>query len=127
MTSTPTPEAVVRSILAATDAQDFATLAELLTEDVHMTFGSAETTAGQAALFGGGTELETLMQAVTGMRHEIHRLWTVDENIVVTEMTVHYERRDGNVVSLPCANTFRLRDGRVHDYRIYMDIAPVLA
>lgn len=115
---------MVRSILAATDAQDFAALAELLTEDVHVTFGSAEATVGKAALFGGGNKL---MEAVTGMRLEIHHLGTINDDVVVTEMTVHYERRDGSRVSLPCANTFRVRDGRVHDYRIYMDIAPVFA
>ena len=34
---------------------------------------------------------------------------------------------DGSRLTLPCANVFRLRDGRIADYRIYMDINPVLA
>ena len=42
-------------------------------------------------------------------------------------MTVHYERLDGQRLSLPCANIFRLRDGLIADYRIFMDINPVFA
>lgn len=61
------------------------------------------------------------------MRHKIDGVWATDENVIVTEMTVHFARRDGSQVSMPCTTTFRLRGGRVHDYRIYMEIAPVFA
>jgi hypothetical protein len=29
------------------------------------------------------------------------------------------------LIALPCCKVFRLRDGLVADYRVYMDIAPV--
>jgi ketosteroid isomerase-like protein len=51
----------------------------------------------------------------------------MDDGTVVAVMTVHYERLDGQKLSLPCCNLFRTRDGRVHDYRVYMDINPVFA
>jgi hypothetical protein len=34
---------------------------------------------------------------------------------------------EGQRLSLPCANIFRLRDGLVADCRIFMDIKPVFA
>jgi hypothetical protein len=37
---------------------------------------------------------------------------------------VTYAQHDGSRVTLPCVNAFRLRDGRVADYRIYVDSNP---
>jgi ketosteroid isomerase-like protein len=51
----------------------------------------------------------------------------VERGTVIAVMTVHYERLDGQKLSLPCCNLFGTRDGRVHDYRVYMDINPVFA
>jgi ketosteroid isomerase-like protein len=42
-------------------------------------------------------------------------------------MTVHYTRADGHTVSLPCCNVLRFTEGRVSDYRVFMDMAPVFA
>jgi hypothetical protein len=35
------------------------------------------------------------------------------------------ERTDGRELTLPCCNVFRLPDGLVADYRVYVDIGPV--
>jgi ketosteroid isomerase-like protein len=43
---------------------------------------------------------------------------------VIAELRVHYRRLDGAELTLPCCNVFRLRDGAVADYRVYMDITP---
>ena len=61
------------------------------------------------------------------MRHELLDLWEAEGGTVIAVMTVHYERLDGQKLSLPCCNLFNTRDGRVHDYRVYMDINPVFA
>jgi ketosteroid isomerase-like protein len=44
---------------------------------------------------------------------------------VIAELRVHYTRLDGTEMTLPCCNVFRLRNGAVADYRVYMDITPV--
>jgi limonene-1,2-epoxide hydrolase len=36
-------------------------------------------------------------------------------------------RLDGRELNLPCCNVFGVHDGVVNDYRIYMDVNPVLA
>jgi ketosteroid isomerase-like protein len=48
-----------------------------------------------------------------------------DGDAAIVEFDVHYTRRDGGVVTLPCCNVFRLRDGLIAEYRSYMDAAPV--
>ena len=119
-----TPDAVVRELLAATDAKDTAAVARLLTDDVRVRFGNAEPVHGKAALFDGDDQF---LDSIAGLRQEIHDLWTVADDVVLAEMTVHYERLDGGRVSLPCVDTFRLRDGLVHDYRIYIDLSLLFA
>ena len=41
-------------------------------------------------------------------------------------MDVYYRRLDGRELTLPCCNLFRVRDGLVDTYVIYMDVNPVL-
>jgi hypothetical protein len=63
------------------------------------------------------------------LSHEILSVWMVDEPepATICELKVTYQRHDGSQITLPCLNVFRLRDGLIADYRIYMDINPVFA
>ena len=47
--------------------------------------------------------------------------------MVVAELLLHYTRLDEAKLTLPCCTVFRLRDGLIADYRIYMDISPMYA
>jgi ketosteroid isomerase-like protein len=51
----------------------------------------------------------------------------VDDSTLVCEMTVTYYRHDGKEFTLPCSDTIRVKNGKVQELRIYMDIGPVLA
>ena len=46
---------------------------------------------------------------------------------VPTAPDFHYLRVDGVELNLPCCSVFRVSDGLVRDYRIYMDVNPVIA
>ena len=118
------PEKTIRELFATTDAKDVEANAAYLTDDIELRFGNNEPVVGKAAYIAMSKEF---FASLSSLRHEIQSVWTVDEDIVITEMTVHYERLDGQRLSLPCANIFRLRDGLVADYRIFMDINPVFA
>jgi hypothetical protein len=67
------------------------------------------------------------LASLAGIRHEILALWEVEDGTVVAMMDVHYRRHDGREHTLPRSNLFRLRDGKVYDYRIDMDVNPVFA
>jgi hypothetical protein len=41
-------------------------------------------------------------------------------------LDVHYRRLDGRELNLRCCNVFRVSDGLVRDYRIYIDVNPVI-
>ncbi|CAN5704566.1 hypothetical protein BH11ACT6_BH11ACT6_17360 [soil metagenome] len=118
------PTDVVRKLFAAVDAGDLAAVAELVADDVHMRFGNAEPTEDKAAFFEA---TKTIFSSFAAIRHDILDVWQVDAVTVVAVMDVHYTRLDGREVTLPCCNTFRLRDSAIRDYRVFVDITPVTA
>ena len=118
-------ESQIRRLFEAVDDKDTAYyLGHHFADDVTFRFGNADVVEGRPAVVA---TCETFLAGIAGIRHEIEQLWQVDADRVVAVMTVHYEKLDGGRLSLPCANTFRVRDDEVSDYRIYMDITPVFA
>lgn len=65
--------------------------------------------------------------SLAGLRHEFTALWEPEPGTAVALLEVHYRRHDGRELTLPCCNVFRVRDGLIADYRIFMDITPVNA
>jgi ketosteroid isomerase-like protein len=119
-------ECTVRQVFAALDAGDIEGALGLMTEDVAFRFGSADPVVGHAAIAAQST---TMAGTIASMSHRLLAVWTTGEPdpAVICEMTVTYRRHDGSELTLPCANVFRLRGGRIADYRIYMDVNPVFA
>ena len=118
-----TPTDLIHSVFTALDAKDTAAVGAQMTEDVRLRFGNADVVEGKAAFLEASA---TFVASVKATTHEVHSMWSIDD-VVIAEMDVHYERQDGGRVTLPCCNVFRVRDGLVSDYRIYVDIAPVYA
>ena len=94
-----------------------------MTDDVRLQLGNADVVEGKAEFVEA---LDTFFVSVAGVRHVVTDVWS-DRDVVVAELRVHYTRLDGTELTLPCCNVFRLRDGAVADYRVYMDITPVYA
>jgi ketosteroid isomerase-like protein len=117
------PKDLVRGVFAALDAQDPAAVTARMTDDVRMRLGNADLVEGKAK-FREATA--AFVASITAIRHEITSMWSVDD-VVIAEMDVHNERLDGGKVTLPVCNVFRVRDGLVSDYRVYLDIGPVYA
>src|SRR6476661_7434919 len=113
----------LRRVFATFDAQDVSTLAEFMTDDVQLRLGNAEMVNGKAAFIDA---VNAFLGSIAGVRHEILRVYS-DRDAAIVEFDVHYTRQDGGVVTLPCCNVFRLRDGLIAEYRSYMDAAPVYA
>ena len=111
------------AIFAAFDAKDFAALAAWVTEDVRLQIGNAPVVDGKARFVEA---LQAFFASVASVRHTITNVWS-DADAVIAELRVHYTRLDGVELTLPCCNVFRVRDGAVADYRVYMDITPVYA
>jgi ketosteroid isomerase-like protein len=117
------PERVVKTLLAAIDAGDQDTADSLIAEDVCFRFGNHPTVSGKREFIAGRGALR---DSIRGFRHEIVWLGEVGVDAVIVELNVIYTLLDGSSVTVPCCDTFRVRDGLIADYRIYIDISPVL-
>jgi ketosteroid isomerase-like protein len=119
-------ECTVRELFDALDTGDASRALGLMTQDVVFRFGSAEPTVGHEGIAANAT---AMAGTVASMSPELLAVWGVEqpEPAVLCEMAVTYQRHDGSRLTLPCLNVFRLRDGRIADYRVYMDVSPVFA
>jgi ketosteroid isomerase-like protein len=113
----------LRRVFATFDAKDVSTLASFMTDDVELRLGNAETIKGKTAFVDA---VKGFLASIAGVRHEILTVYE-DGDAAIVEFDVHYTRLDGKVVTLPCCNVFRLRDGLIAEYRSYMDASPVYA
>jgi limonene-1,2-epoxide hydrolase len=125
MTDKPGTHAdVVRMLIRAVDAADHHAIVTLTAPEVHFRFGNSAPTDTQSELLAAA---QSFRDGVADLHHTILDLWEVGDGMVVALMDVYYRRLDGRELTLPCCNVFGVRDGVVNDYRIYMDVNPVLA
>jgi ketosteroid isomerase-like protein len=125
MTDTPQTNAdLIRTLIGAVDKSDHTTIAALTAKDLHFRFGNSEPTSTQSELIAAAGSFRA---AIADLRHTVLDIWEVDDGGVVALFDVYYRRLDGRELNLPCCNIFRVRDGLVSDYLIYMDVNPVLA
>lgn len=113
----------LKRVFATFDAKDVSSLAEFVTDDVEVWLGNADTINGKTAFVAA---VNGFLGSVAGVRHEILTVYG-DGDAAIVEFDVHYTRHDGDVVTLPCCNVFRLRDGLIAEYRRYIDANPVYA
>jgi ketosteroid isomerase-like protein len=118
-----TPTELLTQVFAAFDAQDIPTLSAFVTDDVELRLGNAPVVQGKAEFVDA---VNAFHQSVAGVHHELLQVYS-DEDIAIVEFDVHYTRRDGRTVVLPCCNVFRIDDGLISDYHSYVDATPVYA
>jgi ketosteroid isomerase-like protein len=114
----------VRVLLRAVDMADLDTIEALTAPDVHFRFGNADPTDTRSELVAAA---QSFRAAIAAIHHEFVDIWEIGNGTVVAILDVHYRRLDGRELNLPCCNVFRVSDGLVNDYRIYMDVNPVIA
>jgi ketosteroid isomerase-like protein len=114
----------VRRLFAAIDTLEPAAPLEHVADEIVFRFGNADPVVGKRDFADAGVQFFGSLAAI---RHDMLSIWEPEDDVVVTEMDVTYGRHDGSTVKLPCCNVFRLRDGLIATYTIYMDIGPVFA
>ena len=118
-----TPTNLLAQVFAAFDAQDVSTLATFITDDVQLRLGNAPVIRGKSGFVDA---VNAFHDSVAGVHHELLKVYS-DEDVAIVEFDVHYRRRDGRTVVLPCCNVFSIRDGLISEYRSYVDATPVYA
>lgn len=114
---------LLRRIVASDERLDGIGFGEVLTDDASFRFGSGPATTGKANIVPLVTGFLSQLKA---FRHELFVAWE-SPGMLAYEAQVTYLRHDDRTVVLPYANVLRLRGALIHDYRIYIDIAPLFA
>ena len=114
-----------RTFLASVDAQNAEGLRPYIADDIRLQMANMEATSGADALIAAFKATEDRFSSIT---HVIQGIWTGQwekGDVVSVEAIARYGFADGRTVELPVTSTLRLAaDGRVADYRIFMDPGP---
>lgn len=111
----------LNTIIQAIDSGDPSQFAKLLTENSVFKFGNFPSVAGKAAIFKTQTEF---FASVKSTKHTVLRSWRAPDSIVA-QMEVTYIRLDGSTLTLPVTDIFMLKNNKIDQTLIYMDIAPL--
>jgi ketosteroid isomerase-like protein len=122
MPTESTPTELTGRVFAAVDARDSRGFAEFFAEDGRLVFGNAEPMVGLGVIVEG---IDRFFGTIAGLNHEVVNEWVTGADTVV-ELIVTYDRLDGRSVAVPAVSIWHVdEDGRIDDYRIFIDLAPV--
>lgn len=110
-------------MFAAIDAQDGAAFVAHLTEDAIFRFGSAPPVQGRDAIKAA---VEGFFATIAGCSHKISKSLQQDDTLVC-EGEVTYQRHDGREVILPFTDVFEFEGDLISHYKIYIDSSPLYA
>lgn len=110
-------------MFAAIDARDGAGFVSYLTENAVFRFGSAPPVQGRDAIQAA---VDGFFTTIAGCSHSIRNSLLQDDTLVC-EGEVTYERHDGSSITLPFTDVFEYDGELIAHYKIYIDIAPLYA
>jgi len=113
---------LVRRMFEAGETMNVNNFVKFYADDAVYQFGNFPIAHGPQGIVDSS---QGFLQKVKKVIHNIENIWEIDNETVVVEMTVRYDRHDGKTFTLPCCDTVRIRDGKVKSLRIFMDITPV--
>jgi ketosteroid isomerase-like protein len=120
----PDPRQFADEMFAVVDRLDADGFAEYYAADAVLRFGNAEPVHGRDAI---RQTYSDFFATLDGLRHEMQHYFHADDTHLA-EAHVTYTRKDGSLVTVPAMSVFHTRpDGLIDSYRIYVDLAPLLA
>jgi SnoaL-like domain len=122
MTATTRPQS--RELFAMTDSMDVDTLLSVFAQDARLVFGNGQPLVGLDEIRTGTT---TFFETIAGLHHSIvaERNFGAD---TIIELKLTYDRKDGRQVTIPCVTLFHTdATGKIDDYRVHFDVAPIYA
>jgi len=115
---------VIRRLIRLFEAMNVDEALTMFTEDARYRFGNYLPAVGREDIRKAATSSH--LEAIKGVKFNIQGLWEFGD-VLVCEMDIEYIRTDDSVLTLPCADVFRMEGNRIKDMRIYMDPSPLFA
>ncbi len=125
----PSPAAVsvgvppaVREVFQAVDAKDASRFVTYLTPDAVFRYANAPPVAGHEGI---REAVAQFFQAVKSLRHVVTDTWCVDDMVFCKGEVDYVRHNDTPAGPFPFMNLFKMRDGLIAEYLIYVDISPL--
>jgi len=113
---------LVKEVFKTVDGMDADGFASFFADDCRLCFGNSEPMIGRAAIRDG---IAGFFASIDGLRHDVSNVWEQTGTFIV-ETQVTYNRKDGGIVTVPAISILDMTgQGRISDYRIYVDLAPL--
>ncbi len=107
------------------DARDVEEFLSFLDPEVIFRFGNSEPIRGREST---REVIAGFFSSVAALRHRLDDIWQVDrQSTCICRGEVFYTRLNGTELRVPFANVFRLRDGNIREYSIYVDASQLYA
>ncbi len=119
----PFGKAWIAAYFAEVDRMDPEGLAAWYADDGRFRFGNSLPVEGRPAI---AEVLRSFYGSITSMSHAMTGCW-VDGASGVWEAEVTFGLPNGRTVTIPAVSVLRTRDGKVQDFRMVMDAAPLFA
>ncbi len=107
----------LKGLSPALDNKDTNKALSFLTEDCVFQAGNLEPVRGKEAI---AKILNNFFPEVKGIRHEMNDVFETG-NAVVHRGMVTYTRLDDTTLTVPVCDVFKVRDGKIAEYCIYID------
>ena len=112
-----------KKLYAAIDGMRMEDFLAGLTDDVKVTFGNHPTAAGKEQVRAA---IGAFWASIGGLKHNFVNVYNDGPNQTL-EARIDYTRKDGKVVTVPCATLVEWRDHKAASMRILIDVGPVYA
>jgi hypothetical protein len=110
-------------LFADIDSMEPERFARHLAPTATMRFGNAPPVHGREAIRDAWA---SFCETLDGVHHDIVEQWETDSATIV-EANVTYTRKDASTVTVPVATIYREHGELIDDYRIFIDLAPLVA
>ena len=123
-TQTPTAaSAFVSKVYEAIDSMDEQGFANCLTENCTFVYANSDPVIGRA---NAAAASQSFLKLLAGIKHDLVNVWAF-ENVIVSQVSVTYTRKDGSTLTIPAATIWKLQDKLIDECRIYADTSPLFA
>lgn len=116
---------LIASIFAADESANADAFVKLLTDDVHMYYGSQPAWVGKADVHKQVSDFFTY--AIKNMKHHLLDVVKHSDKLVCYRAEVTFTRKDDGVVTLPYMVYLGMKGPLVQSYNIFIDTTPLFA
>jgi len=111
---------ILERLFGAVNNRDLEAYLGCFTEDAEYQAANIPAVYGHKAIQEFGAKMIPNFKKVL---HNIKNSWQKGDT-VVCELDLVYHRNDGKVVTVPCLDIIRLKDGKVKSLKAYLDAGP---